>query len=114
MYPCTIVKGLDLGEAGGVASFEEFCRSKNPLNRVEKVAVAVYYLKQMRTMERVGINHVFTCFMAVKNWRKPSNLRAWIWEASSNRYGYVDARVSDDLQMGMRGLNLVEKELPRI
>lgn len=47
-------------------SFEEFARSKNPQNDHKRFLVVAAWFKQSRNVDAITVNHVYTCYRALK------------------------------------------------
>ena len=75
---------------------------------LDKITVAVYYLKEEAGEPAVSIDHVYTCFKWMK-WKLPNDLTNTIHQAGSK--GFLDTRAGNSLQLTPLGENLVEHDL---
>ncbi|QQO10363.1 hypothetical protein [Breznakiella homolactica] len=110
-YTPKIIKTLNLSPQGKV-SFSDFIIKKKPQSNEDKYPVVVYYLENILKESPVTIDHVFTVFRLVKEWKEPRNLIAGITVAGS-RKGTLDTADYNDLKTTPAGRNFVEHELPK-
>ncbi|MBO8130969.1 MAG: hypothetical protein H0Z29_05560 [Candidatus Marinimicrobia bacterium] len=108
----TIVKDLNLMGPKDKPTFKDFYGGKKPKSNIEFNVVSIYYLKKILNIEKVNLNHIYTCYKEVGR-KIPSNLKQSIYDTSGPKYGYIDASNSNDLKLPTTGENLVEHELPR-
>lgn len=105
----SLVKDLNLRPSDKV-SLREFVKAKAPQDQQSHVAVFVYYLKHMLALEKVGTNHVYTCFKHVEE-RVPEDLPQTLRNIASKK-GWIDSGDKDDLRITVTGENFVEHDLP--
>jgi len=105
----SIDKNLNL-RPDGKASFRDFTTEKSPSNHLDKVTIAVYYLKEILALENATVSHVLTCYQDA-SWRLPSNPINTVQQAGSK--GYVDSSNAEDITLTPAGQNLVKFDLPR-
>jgi hypothetical protein len=105
----SLVKSLDLMPEGK-ETLKVFVNGKNPQNQMEHIAVYIYYLKAVLEEQKVGFDHVFTCFKETGE-RMPLDLPQTCRNAASSK-GWIDTAEPDDLKITTKGVNFVEKELP--
>jgi hypothetical protein len=106
----SIVKSLNL-RPDDKDSLKDFVAAKKPQSQMEHIAVYVYYMKQILEEPAVGLSHVFTCFDEVSE-RLPEDLPQTCRNIASKK-GWIDTADQDDLKIATRGLNFVQKDLPR-
>lgn len=106
-----LVTNLDLSGTDTVPSLKDFYKEKNPASAQECNAVFIYYLKKIQEIEKVGIDHIYTCYKEVKA-RVPGKLYQNIID-TRKRKGWIITDNMDDLRIGTLGENFVEKELPK-
>lgn len=107
-----LVTDLDLSGTETVPSLKDFYNEKKPTYSQESNAVFLYYLKKMRNIESVGIDHIYTCYKDVKT-RVPGRLYQNMID-TCKRKGWIITENMDDLRIGTLGENFVEKELPKL
>ena len=103
----TQIKTLNLTPEGK-SSLNDFVAEKKPSNLLDKITVAVYYLKEVAHEPAVSIDHVYTCFKWMK-WKLPNNFKNTIHQAGSK--GFLDTREANSLQLTPLGENLIEHDL---
>jgi len=106
----TIVKDLNLTPKGKKA-FTAFAQEKGPKDNQQKCVVAVYYLRHELALDKVSIDHVYTCYKDAK-WRVPANLYHTL-VLTAHRKGWLDTTDMTSITITARGENLVEQDLPR-
>jgi hypothetical protein len=94
-----------------VPSLKDFYKEKKPAYAQECNAVFIYYLKKMLKIEKVGIDHVYTCYKTV-GVKVPGRLYQSLLDTRKVK-GWVITDNMDDLRIGTLGENFVEKELPK-
>lgn len=106
-----LVTDLDLSGTETIPSLKDFYKEKNPTSYMEGNTVFVYYLKKIRNMESVGVDHIYTCYKHVGA-KAPGRLYQSLAD-TRNRKGWIITDNMDDLRIGTLGENFVEKELPK-
>lgn len=107
----SIVRDLNL-KPQNKESFQSFAQAKNPQSDQERCVVAVFYLRHELGIERVGTNHVFTCFKDAK-WRVPVDLANTLQYVASHK-GWFDTSDMSKIELTTHGENLIEHDLPRM
>lgn len=107
-----LVPDLDLSGTDDMPSLKDFYNEKKPASFQEMNAVFLYYLKKIRNIESVGIDHIYTCYKYVKA-KVPGRLYQSIVD-TRKRQGWIITENMDDLRIGTVGENFVEKELPKL
>ena len=106
-----VLPDLDLARKDDISSLEDFYREKRPGNAMESNAVFVYYLRQLRKISRIGINHVYSCYKNVKA-KAPKALYQSLLDTRKGK-GWIITTNMDDIGIGIAGENFVEHELPK-
>ena len=106
-----ILPDLDLSAKGEIPSLLDFFKQKSPASALEMNPVFVYYLKKMREVGKVGLNHIYTCYKTVGH-RVPTRLYQSLLD-TRNRKGTVITDDMNDIRIGTVGENFVENDLPR-
>jgi hypothetical protein len=106
-----ILPNLDLSTKGETLSLVDFVKEKNPTSAMEMNPVFVYYLKKLRNIDKIGLDHIYTCYKAV-GVRVPTRLYQSLLD-TRNRKGTVITDDMNDIRIGTAGENFVENDLPR-
>jgi hypothetical protein len=101
-------KSLNLNPSGEISAVD-FANGKAPATVIQKCVVAVYYLRDMVKLEKVGVSGVFTFFKHL-SWPVPNDLKNTLQQAGTA--GYLDTANSEDIKLTHHGDNLVEHKLP--
>lgn len=104
------VKNLNLTGNGQDKSLKDFYKDKGPKTFYDKNVVFVYYLKKIAKVEKVTLEHIFTCYVDVGS-SKPNAFKQSIADTSS-RKGWLDTSSFENIDISIRGENRVEQELP--
>lgn len=107
-----ILKDLNLRGGSDIKAFSDFQAEKKPSSNIEFTAVAVYYLAKILGLTGITPAHINTCYKNV-NRKPPQAFLQNIFDTSSNRYGYIDARDINNITIPHRGESFVEYDLPR-
>jgi hypothetical protein len=92
-------------------SFKDFVAAKSPETNDERNALSIYWLTRIADLSGITVDHVYTCFKEAK-WKVPPNLANSL-AVTANRKGWINTEDTQDLQVIVRGENLVEHDLPR-
>jgi hypothetical protein len=92
-------------------SLKDFYAGKAPSSAMEKTATFIYYLKNELSVDKVGLNHIYTCYKAVGE-PVPGALKQNVADTSS-RKGYIYTGDFDDITVTVAGENFIEHELPK-
>jgi hypothetical protein len=106
-----ILPDLDLSAKGDIPSLVDFHKQKSPESSMEMNSVFVYYLRKLREIDKVGLDHIYTCYKAVGG-RVPTRLYQSLLD-TRNRKGTVITDDMSDIRIGTVGENFVENDLPR-
>jgi hypothetical protein len=105
----TLVRDLDLAPKGQ-KSLKDFVNEKQPESNHDKNTVSVYYLAEIRKMDGVTVNHVFTCYRDMR-WREPGIIRNSL-ALTANRKRFLDTADLNNIKLTPAGRNHVEQDLP--
>lgn len=101
---------LDLRGDGSIPSFKEFYKEKSPKTAKQINAVSVYYLKKIKGMSDVTLDHVYTCYSEVK--KKPPQAFRQSFIDTKNKEGWIEFEANGNLDIPHRGVVYVEQDLP--
>lgn len=103
-------RNLDLRGDGSIPSFKEFYEEKKPITAKQINAVSVYYLKKIKGMPQVTLDHVYTCYSEVK--KKPPQAFRQSFTDTKNKEGWIEFETNGNLDIPHRGVVYVEHDLP--
>lgn len=103
-------RDLDLSRVNGNPSFREFYDEKKPKTGPQFNTLLVYYLKRILEREIVTLDDAYTCYREVGQ-RAPVNFRQAFID-TKNKNGWVDIDKDGNLSIPLRGINLIEHDLP--
>lgn len=106
-----VLPDLDLAGKDDIPSLKDFYKSKNPSNAMESNTVFIYYLKKLRKINKIGINHVYSCYKNVEA-KAPKALYQSLADTRKAK-GWIITTNMDDIGIGIGGENFVELELPK-
>ena len=106
-----VLPDLDLAGKDDIPSLKDFYKSKNPSNAMESNAVFIYYLKKLRKINKIGIDHVYSCYKDVKA-KTPNALYQSLADTRKAK-GWIITTNMDDIGIGTNGENFVELGLPK-
>lgn len=106
----SLVHDLDLAKAGNIPSLKEFYEEKQPSSAQESNAVFIYYLKKLKHIQNIGIEHVYTCYKGVGA-KVPARLYQSLIDTRRTK-GWIVTDDISDIGIGTLGENFVESELP--
>ena len=104
----TLCKDLNLYSEGDKPSLKDFMDGYNADSNMPRYLLCVYYLKEVKGIEKVGINEIYTCFKNLN--LKIPNIEQGLRDTAS-RKGWLDTSDSEDLQIPVAGENAVDHEL---
>lgn len=87
---------------------KDFIEKYNADSNMPRYLLFTYYLKEIKGVEKVGINHIYTCFKNLG--LKIPNIEQGLRDTSF-RKGWLDNSKSEDLQIPVAGENAVDHEL---
>ena len=106
-----VLPDLDLAGKDDIPSLEDFYKNKKPSSAMESNTVFIYYLKKLRNISNIGVNHVYSCYKSV-NAKAPKALYQSLVDTRGKR-GWIITTNMDDIGIGIAGENFVELELPK-
>ena len=106
-----VLPNLDLTAKNDIPSLTNFCSEKKPANAMESNVLFVYYLKRLKNIEKVGLNHIYTCYKGTKT-KTPTALYQSLADTRKAK-GWIITTEMNDIEIGIAGENFVEHELPR-
>ena len=101
---------LDLRGDGSIPSFKEFFKEKAPKAAKQINTVSIYYLKKIKGMDLVSLDHVYTCYSEVK--KKPPTAFRQSFTDTKNKEGWIEFDANGNLEIPHRGVVFVEHDLP--
>lgn len=107
----SIVKDLDLAKQENILSLQEFFQQYKTTNSYHNNLIFVYYLQNIREVEGITVNHIFTCYrnLGIKS---PKRLKQSLYDMS-HRNGWIDTSSIDDIKLAIPGINFLEHDLPK-
>lgn len=106
-----ILPNLDLAAKNDIPSLEDFYKEKEPGSAMESNAVFIYYLKKRKNVSKIGVNHIYSCYKAVKA-KAPKALYQSLLDTRKEK-GWIITTNMDDIAIGIAGENFVEHGLPK-
>jgi hypothetical protein len=106
-----IDRNLDLRGDKSIPAFRDFHVEKNPASKQEFNAVAVYYLRKVLGLEKITLDHAYTCYAEVKE-RPPEHFKQSFID-TKNKQGWVEFTADGGLDIPHRGVVFVDHDLPR-
>ncbi len=108
----SIARDLDLSRQDDKPSLREFSAKYRPTSNLKRNLIFVYYLRQIREISSVNVDHVFTCYRNISGLKAPVALQQSLWDTSS-RYGWLDTTSLDDIKVTVPGINYLEHDMPK-
>ncbi len=105
------VPDLKLSGTDDIPPLKDFYKEKSPTAALECNAVFIYYLKKMLKIDKVGIEHVYTCYKAVGA-KIPGRLYQSLADTQKRKATIITKDIQD-LGISTIGENFVEQELPK-
>lgn len=106
-----LVPNLNLSGTDDIPSLKDFYKEKSPTSAQECNAVFIYYLKKMLKIDKVGIDHIYTCYKAAGA-KIPGRLYQSLVD-TQNVKATIITRDIKDIGTSTIGENFVEQELPK-
>ena len=107
-----MVKDLDLSGRDCGSSLKNFFDQYKVKSNIEKNLIFLYYLKNIMKEDKVGIDHIFTCYRSIGGVKIPGNLEQSIRDTRTNR-SWIDYKKMDELSITVHGLNYVEHDIKK-
>lgn len=108
----TLLKDLNLMSEGSSESLRDFYGKYEVKTNLERTLIFVYYLQQIRGIEGININHIFTCYRNIDGLKIPGHLKQNILDTSSKK-GWLDTADMEDIKVPVTGVNYIEHDLPK-
>lgn len=105
----TVDKNLDTSPEG-VQSWKEFAAEKRPTANPDRNLVAVYWLKETASHDKVNASKVLTLFLDV-DWRAPADPKNSL-QVTASQTGLIDTSDMEDIKVVPRGISRVRTDLP--
>ncbi|MCR9241562.1 MAG: hypothetical protein NXH87_09310 [Rhodobiaceae bacterium] len=100
----TLDKNLDLAGSSEAPSLKDYLAGFDAKSNVKKNVVFVSYLKDVLGIDKVNIDHIYTCFDDTG--KIPSPLTQSLYDASGTaRGGYINLPSLDDISLSVKGRN---------
>ncbi len=106
-----LVKDLDLSGGTDEPSLKEFFAGYDHKTNYERNLIFTYYLKQVINVDKVTLDHIFTCYRNV-NQKIPKALEQSMRDTAKGR-GWVDIDNLDDIGVPVAGINHLEHDMKR-
>ncbi len=103
----TYLENLDLKATRDRPSLVEFMDAKFPLTNEERNVVFLYYLRNLRKLKSIMVDHIYTCYRVARI-RAPLNI-----ENSMNQRGWIRVAKNGRLTLTAAGKKYVEDQLPK-
>lgn len=108
----TLLKALDLTASDGAESLRDFYNKYEASSNLERNLVFVYYLQNLKEIESININHVFTCYRNIPDLKAPGNLKQSIFDTGFKK-GWLDTSSMESITVPISGINHLEHDLPK-
>ncbi len=106
-----LVNDLNLAGSKNYPSLVEFTDSKFPITNEERNLVFLYYLQDIRKIDNININHIYTCYKAV-HIRAPLSIENSL-QTTAQQYGWIDISKNGKVHVTTKGVEYVERQLPK-
>lgn len=107
----SIIGALDLSGGGSKPSLKEFFARYDHSTNFERNLIFCYYLKQVLNIEKVNLDHIFTCYRNVGQ-KIPKAIEQSMRDTANGR-GWVDIRDLEDIGVPIAGINHLEHDMPK-
>lgn len=105
------VKDLDLSGGPDEPSLKEFFARYDHKTNYERNLIFIYYLKQVINVDKVTLDHIFTCYRNVSQ-KIPKALEQSMRDTAKDR-GWVDIDDLDDIGVPVAGINHLEHDMKK-
>ncbi|MDK9556839.1 hypothetical protein QQF73_04310 [Marinobacter sp. M216] len=105
------LKNLDLSGPGDSPSLKDFFSSYEHKTNYERNLIFVHYLKEILGIEKVTLDHVFTCYRNVGQ-KIPKALEQSLRDTSKDR-GWVDIDDLEDIKVPVAGYNHITHDMEK-
>lgn len=105
------LKNLDLSGPGDSPSLKVFFSSYEHKTNYERNLIFVHYLKEILGIEKVNLDHVFTCYRNVGQ-KIPKALEQSLRDTSKDK-GWVDIDDLEDIKVPVAGFNHLTHDMEK-
>lgn len=105
----SIIKDLSLSPKGK-KSFKEFRNEKKPISHYEKITFCVYYLTKILGIDKISLNHIYTCYKAGLG-KGPNDYKNMLHQTGSK--GWLDTKDGENILITPIGEDIIEHDLPK-
>lgn len=106
-----IAKDLDLSGGADDPSLKEFYGRYDHKSNFERNLIFTYYLKQVISIDKVNLDHIFTCYRNVGQ-KIPKALEQSMRDTAKDR-GWVDIDDLENIDVPVGGINHLEHDLTK-
>jgi hypothetical protein len=103
---------LDLASGKKGQNLRDFFSQYEPSSNIERNLVFVYFLKQIREIEQVTIDHIFTCYRYIKDLKAPIQLQQSLIDTKIKK-SWIDTASLDNIQLNISGINYLEHDMKK-
>lgn len=105
-----LLKDLNLMQEGEVEGLREFYKRYIAKNNFEKTLIFAYYLQNVKGIENININHIFTCYRHIPSIKVPNHLKQNLFDIA-HRKGWLDTSNIESIKVSISGMNYLEHDL---
>lgn len=106
-----MVKDLDLSGGADEPSLKEFFARYDHKTNFERNLIFTYYLKQVINIDKVTLDHIFTCYRKVEQ-KIPKALEQSMRDTAKDR-GWVDIDDLENIGVPVAGINHLEHDMAK-
>ncbi len=107
-----MVNDLDLSGRDCGTSLKDFYNQYKVKSNLEKNLMFLYYLKNIMNEEKIGINHIFTCYRNIDGVKIPGNLEQSIRDTRTSK-SWIDYKRINELSITVHGINFIEHDIKK-
>lgn len=104
-------KDLDLSGGTDGPSLKEFYGRYDHKTNYERNLIFTYYLKQVISIDKVNLDHIFTCYRNVEH-KIPKALEQSMRDTAKDK-GWVDIDNLEDIDVPIAGINHLEHDMAK-
>jgi len=105
-----VVDDLDLAGSDSIMSLRDFYAQYGATTNLVRNVIFVRYLKNEMKIEKVTVDHVFTCYRNIPGLRIPGDIKQSLLDAR-RLHNWLDTSSLDDITMTIHGTNYFEHDL---
>lgn len=102
-------KNLNIYEENGKPSLANFLKKYKASSSNAYNLLFVYYLREIKGIEQVGINEIYTCYKHTDGVKIPTNIKQSLWNCAHK--GWLDTSSTENVTITIAGENAVSHEL---